>query len=242
MTGWKIFSHSVFLLNHNLKDAVRLSSPLIVMMVIGLAVGTSGTVPESAFAPSDGQSENLVLQLLTGVAGLWVAVSWHRFVLLEETGGSLPSFHGRRMLAYFVVFFLFTLTLSLALVVFAAFASAVAGSSIAFLFLVAIVISAVAIWGFYRLSPLLPAAALGQSLGVKEAWQATSEISGAVLLAGLLIIFFSVVSVAAVLLIMLQVNALIGLAMLGVLQWAFTMIGISVLTTIYGISVEGRQI
>ena len=242
MTGWKIFSHSVFLLNHNLKDAVRISSPLIAVMVIGFALGGSGTFSEGVLDPTAGQSQNWLLQLLTGIAGLWVAVAWHRFVLLEEKGGFLPAFQGRRMLSYFIILLLLTLAITIIGGVLGGLVGFVSGASGPIFAAGMIGIVAVAVWGFYRLSPLLPAAALGQNLGVQGAWQATSGISGAVFLAAVLLIFFFLLGAAVALFILFQVNLTVGLVMLGVLHWTWTMAGISILTTIYGIAIEDRPI
>ncbi len=240
--GWKIFSHSVFLLNHNLRDALRISSPLIVMMILNFVLGGALTIDSLEGGRTATSGTTLLLQLLTGIAGLWVAVAWHRFVLLEEHGGSLPTFHGRRMLSYFFVILLLMIVLAVAGGVAGALAGILFGS-LTPLFLVAVLAIAVAaMWGFYRLSPLLPAAALGESMGVKQAWEATSELSGSVLAAALLLIFFSILCGAAAALIMFQVSILIGVILIAVLQWAYTMVGISILTTIYGVAVEGREI
>ena len=240
--GWKIFSHSVFLLNHNLRDALRISSPLIVTMTLSLVIGGAIAIDNIEVGSPANEPSSLLLQLLTGISGLWVAVAWHRFVLLEERGGSLPMFHGRRMLSYFVVIFLLTVTMALI----AGGAGALAGilfGSFTPLFLTGVfAIIVLVLWLFYRLSPLLPAAALGRSMGVKQAWEATSEIWGAVLSAALLLIFFGILSGAVAALILFQVSIFIGVVMMGVLQWAYTMVGISILTTIYGIVIEGREI
>lgn len=146
------------------------------------------------------------------------------------------------MLSYFFVILLLMVALALAGGVIGALAGLLF-ASVTPLFLVAVLAIAVAaIWTFYRLSPLLPAAALGESMGVKQAWEATSELSGSVLAAALLLIFFSFLAAAAALLIMFQVSILIGVILIAVLQWAYTMVGISILTTIYGVAVEGRDI
>lgn len=240
--GWKIFSHSVFLLNHNLRDALRISSPLIAAMVLSLVLGGAMAIDNLEAGMPANSGANLLLQLLTGFAGLWVAVAWHRFVLLEEHGGSLPLFHGRRMLSYFLVILLLMLVLVIAGGAAGALAGMLfSGSSVVF-FAAVVAIGVSVMWAFYRLSPLLPAAALGEPLGVKQAWDATSEISGSVLMAALFLIFFSFLSGLAAMLIMFQVSIVIGMILIGVLQWAYTMVGISILTTIYGIAIEGRNI
>jgi len=240
--GWKIFSHSVFLLNHNLRDALRISSPLILAMVLSFVFGGATTIDNLEAGSSQSSGLNLLLQLLTAVAGLWVAVAWHRFVLLEEIGNGLPTFHGGRMFAYFLVVLGMTLVLALAAGAMGALAGVLFGSFTPLFFIVIIAIAVFAMWAFYRLSPLLPAAALGQSIGVKQAWEATSDISGSVLAAALLLIFFSILCGAVAALIMFQVSILVGVILIAVLQWAYTMVGISILTTIYGITIEGRAI
>ncbi|EBA16988.1 hypothetical protein RSK20926_08462 [Roseobacter sp. SK209-2-6] len=240
--GWKIFSHSVFLLNHNLRDALRISSPLIATMLLNLFLGGAMAIDNLEAGTPQDTGPNLLLTLLSAIAGLWVAVAWHRFVLLEEHGGSLPNFHGARMLSYFFVILLMTVVLALAGAVAGAVGAMLFGSSTPLFSIVVLAIVVSAMWIFYRLSPLLPAAALGKYMRVKRAWEATSEISGAVLAAALLLIFFSILSGAAALLVMFQVSILIGVIMIAVLQWAYTMVGISILTTIYGIAIEGRDI
>ncbi|MEP4035166.1 hypothetical protein [Pseudophaeobacter sp.] len=99
-----------------------------------------------------------------------------------------------------------------------------------------------ATWAFYRLSPLLPAAALGERLGVKAAWAATAQISGAVLVAAL-ILAISAIGIGLVIVFgLFPISIALGMAMIAVLQWAYSMVGISVLTTVYGISVQERSI
>lgn len=250
MTGWKILTHSVFLLNHNLKDAIRISSPFIVTMILSVVVGGVNAADNLEYGGVANETSNILLQILTGVAGLWVAVAWHRFVLLEEHGGALPAFHGRRMLAYFFVVLFLTLMMALSLSLTLVLVNWIAGWLPGIVFGVStplivvgvIVIVVVVLWVFYRLSPMLPAAALGKPLGPAQAWAETTELSGAILVAGLSLTFISLVAAAVATFIMFQVSILIGVILMGILQWAYTMVGISILTTIYGISIEGRDI
>ena len=92
------------------------------------------------------------------------------------------------------------------------------------------------------MSPLLPAAAIGESLGVKAAWAATAQISGAVLVA-VLILAISAIGIGLVIVFgLFPISISLGMAMIAVLQWAYSMVGISILTTVYGISVQGRSL
>jgi len=176
------------------------------------------------------------------VAGTWVAVAWHRYVLLEETSGPVPPFHGKRMLAYFFT----ALGIGLAVGLVAGLVIGLVGLltfNLMPLFFVAVFVILVgAIWVFYRLSPLLPAAAIGESLGVKAAWAATAQISGAVLVA-VLILAISAIGIGLVIVFgLFPISISLGMAMIAVLQWAYSMVGISILTTVYGISVQGRSL
>ena len=242
MTGWKIFSHSVFLLKHNFKDAVRISWPLILVMVSTLALGGSADLAENLSATQPMSGADVLLQLAMAVAGTWVAVAWHRYVLLEETSGPVPPFHGKRMLAYFFT----ALGIGLAVGLVAGLVIGLVGLltfNLMPLFFVAVFVILVgAIWVFYRLSPLLPAAAIGESLGVKAAWAATAQISGAVLVA-VLILAISAIGIGLVIVFgLFPISISLGMAMIAVLQWAYSMVGISILTTVYGISVQGRSL
>lgn len=242
MTGWKIFSHSVFLLNHNLREALRISTPLIGAMILSLVFGGAILVDGiEAGTPSDGGSGAL-FQILTLVAGLWVAVAWHRFVLLEEYSAALPPFHGKRMLTYFLWGFLIVLlvvlgTSAIGLVI-GLLLSAI--PPLAAIAMFALLVGA--IWVFYRLSPVLPAAAIDQTIGIKGAWLATKPLSRQVLSTAFFLGISGAVGIGFSLLIALQVNIMIGVLLMVAVNWTYSMVGISVLTTIYGIAVEGRSI
>ncbi|MEP2716417.1 hypothetical protein [Pseudophaeobacter sp.] len=242
MTGWKIFSHSVFLLKHNINDAVRISWPLILVMILGFLFGSSGDFTGDLTAAQPMSGTDALLQLAMAVVGVWVAVAWHRYVLLEEASGPVPPFHGGRMLAYFITAVLIGLGVAIVAGVIGGLASFIAVFSVPLFSLVVFAVVVCAIWAFYRLSPLLPAAALNEKLSVKEAWAATAPISGAVLMAVLILALSAVAIGFVAVLVLFPVSILLGMAVIGVLQWAYTMVGISILTTIYGISVQGRSL
>lgn len=247
MTGLRIFSHSVFLLNHNFKDAVKISWPLLVMILLRLTL-----VGSRDLAGGDGDLNSVqigdVLQIVgSAFVGVWVAVAWHRYVLLEEVAGPLPPFRGRSMLAYFVTFFwifaavvIIALLLAFVLVAVVPMQPNTVGTIASGM--IGVLVAVLGIWLFYRLSPLLPAAALGETLSIREAWAVTAQISWAVLLA-VLIWGLAVLAIGAVVqFVLTPISFPIGMLASGLLNWASTMVGISILTTIYGIAVEGREI
>ncbi|GAA6180753.1 hypothetical protein NBRC116594_21910 [Shimia sp. NS0008-38b] len=192
--------------------------------------------------PNSPPASSLIFQLLTMIATLWVAVAWHRFVLLEEyPNGVVPTFYGGRILAYFGYGVLLGLVVGLATV----FVAILVGGALFWapiLAIAAVVVVAIAgSWAFYRLSPILPACAIGNKIGMKEAWAATKPLSGSIL--GAMVVFVGTIFALALL------GAFIGglIPMLGgvlilAINWLYILLGISFLTTLYGVAVEDRPI
>lgn len=240
--AWKIFLHSVRLVLRNWQQALKLSSPVVALTLLNLVLfGSSGAVQVDLIGeivmPSPLQ---VALNFATLIAALAVAVSWHRFVLLEEeTNTPFPAFHGPQVMAYFGKILL----LVLAVIAIAFCISIVIGllSILGQVFLVLYLPMGMALaWGVYRLSPILPAAAVGNSMTFREAWDATEPHSTA--LFALIFVTFLIGLLVALAFTLLAFVPLLLLAAAFVVNWFFMMLNISMLTTIYGVSVEGRQI
>lgn len=240
----ELFKHSLRLVVGNWQTSLRLSSPLVVIMVLGLVlVGPEFFVQEPD--PS-GRTEvsptSSLLQLLLAISALWVAVAWHRFILLEEyPTGAVPAFHGGRMLAYFWRALLMGLTVGLGAVLIVTGVWLVLFWAAPLAVLITIVVGIGTSWAFYRLSPILPGAAIEQPLTMGQAWQATKPISGAILATMFLFVVSIVVLVFAGALVAGVIPLLGGLVLLGI-NWLYIMLGISILTTIYGVSIENRSL
>jgi hypothetical protein len=104
-----------------------------------------------------------------------------------------------------------------------------------------VIFTVIAYYLFYRISLVLPAVAIGAPLTLKEAWRATSDTGAALILLVLLAFGFSLLAQG--------VSALLGFA--PTLQLIFSiaveiglvaMINISILTTLYGVLVERRDL
>ncbi|PSL17978.1 hypothetical protein [Shimia abyssi] len=242
--GFKLLNHSLGLILGNLPQSLRLSSPLAALLLIALiVVGPSYFVQEtSPEAATQVSGQSVLLNLLVAIATLWVAVAWHRFVLLEEyPSGVVPAFHGGRILAYFG----YGLLLALIIALTAGVIGAIVGFALVWapiLMIAGLAVVAIgASWAFYRLSPVLPSAAIGNSMKLKEAWEATKPLSGAIL--GAMVIYVVAIFV------LMFVGALIGgfIPILGGVlllfaNWFYILLGISFLTTLYGVAIEGRTI
>ena len=244
MRGFALLLQSFRLIFGNLSQSLRLSSPLVAVLVAALLMfgpsyfiqdvdpTSANALPPSAF----------LLQFLTLVVTMWVAVAWHRFVLLEEyPDGMLPAFHGGRMLAYFGYGVLLGLVVGAAtLLVVVLVGLALFGVPVLMIAAIMVVVI-VSGWAFYRLSPILPAAAIGKTIRMKEAWAATKPLSGAIF--GAMIVFVLTIFALAFggALIGAVIPILGGLILL-VLNWLYILLGVSFLTTLYGVAVEGRSI
>lgn len=75
-----------------------------VQVVIGLILGF-GMMANAQMGPGAMGGFGfgaLVVLLVAVVTGLWIAVGWHRYVLLNEKPELLPAFRQDRMIAYFI--------------------------------------------------------------------------------------------------------------------------------------------
>ena len=239
MTGWRIFVHSVQLVLRNLSSALRVSLVLYAVQAAAqVAFFLSVTENAGTLQPS---LPVVLLSILGVVASLWIAVAWHRFVLAEEyPAGWLPRWHGGSILLYFwrsLLIGLLVVALVVAVGVVLALALGTTGIGIVLVPLLATTAAAVL---FFRLSPWLPAAALDRPMDLPDAWSRTAGRTGDLLVLALITGIFTT---------LLELPGLLGggASLFGlvyglVLGWIGTMVGASILTTIYGITVEGRAI
>ncbi len=254
MQGLEIFVHSVKMVLRNLKQALQISLvPALIggMIVIALSVlfGISfediSTEPNGLpDAASSGAIAGFLLSVLLSIFTimLWIVVSWHRFVLLEEYPvGFLPAFRSDRVLAYFGRLLMLMLLAAVAMIP-AMFvvgmlgqAPAVVGILVWFLVVVLLTVA------FYRVSPILPGAAIGRNLKLSEAWQATAGAEGAIVLLVILSALFQM-------LLQFLASILLFVPIIGPLVVVFAMmlvvplINVSILTTIYGVFIEKREL
>ncbi|WP_323763808.1 hypothetical protein [Marinovum sp.] len=246
MKAWSMFVHSLRLVINNIDVALRVSLVLysvqVASQVFAYAVDDGSVVDGPTGLPGADISagEGFVMFLLglaALLASLWIAVAWHRYVLLGEVpAGWLPKWPGAAIPGYLWRSVL--LGLSVALV--AVPVGAVGALILPPVLMLALTVG-VASFVFFRLSPILPAIALGTSLSFGEAWQATRGEAGTIAgLAGLMILGSLALQVPTML--SGDPNSLLSLVYSVVVGWFATMIGISLLTTVYGTCVEGRGI
>lgn len=248
MKGWKIFQHSVRQVFGNFDAAMRVSAVLFVVQMAAMFALTGTTLlaseaeQQKLIAAGEFPWLGLVAFLaVTVVSGLWIAVGWHRFVLTNEQPGLLPAFHGDRMWGYFWMAMLlgflagFPYGFLLAVVV--------GGMSLPTVALSVVQILAAVVFGtvLFRLIAVLPGVALRADVRTLTGWEATRGQTGTILL---LLIIWSVINFVcdAVTGHLFAANGAAGFAWSVLWLWAQTMVGLSILTTLYGQYVEDRPL
>jgi hypothetical protein len=250
--GVSLFVHSVRLVLGDWRNALKITGLLYLIYAVPALVFAllfpTPVQPEQAMAAlGSGGFLGLITAILAIVAFVWVAVAWHRYVLLDEVpAGQFPEFNSSRLLSYGG----YSLLIGLIGFVLSFIVSAVVGIiAIPLLNVVGVFITgllalaAVLIVG-YRLAPILPSIAIGKPITLRQAWEATNS-------ANVPIIMLAVLSAVAALVIDIPafVFAMAGpiggfLAVLWTLAtgWVKMIVGVSILTTLYGHYIEGRAI
>lgn len=255
--GFRIFWHAIRMVFTQFGSALRISGLLYVVsfgLTIGLAFLEARLNPTESGSSSTLTWDVVVSGLVALVLYFWTAIGWHRFVLLDELPSSaLPSFRGDRMLSYLgrscqialvlIVPLIAIIMLMGPLVPVLFRGSLPDDTGMYLLVLLPLVAMVVGLFLAYRLSPLLPAAAIGQRFGITKAWKATRGANWKIL--GLTVasaIAATIIDIPGSLMVMLPASAIYGIAWLAVSGWLKLMIGVSIITTIYGVYVEGRAI
>jgi hypothetical protein len=252
MLAWQIVSHTFELLLRNLGDALKVSVwPVLCVVVFALLI----------FLIIGGSADQMMLELTTGTvaaplalgllmlllavvfASAWIAVAWHRFILLAEYPGMIPAIADRPIVTYawrsFVLGLVMILALVPAVIVTGILAQVFGPDVPAVMFLLGFALGVYFSYFWLRIAVILPAIAIGKTMSLSEAWAATAPLSSAILGASAILVALNI-GVSGI------VGALSGGAVALIIDivvnWVTLMIGTSILTTIYGNAVEGRPL
>lgn len=253
MTGWKIFVHSLRMILSNLRSALQISLLGFTLTTI-IAVAAYYTIQQGAremfvqlypFSVTLRGSVPLNFFLLTVLyifVSAWVAVAWHRFVLLEEyPTGWVPAFHWQAMKGYMkpalilVVLFWWVYVPVLVAVI-----GPVArnGPIFSVLPLAVIVLTMLLL---ARIALIFPAAAMERRMSLAEAWRATKGATSALAIIIILLLVAQIV-LGQVVLAIAAFAPIIGAAAYAVYSIGFGLLKISLLTTGYGYFVQKRDL
>ena len=252
MKGWNIFVEALRLIVENLGSALRstlgpflIAAGAMAVLATRLPVQVAGMEPPMVETPSG--AEALLSFAVLGIVFmcyLWAAVAWHRALVLgEHPRGFLPPFSGGNMLSYFGTAFILGLGIAVVCVVLIIFLGAIfRPRAPGEMLMIAIPVSLVGSYLFFRLCPLLPARAVGHALGWSEAWKATGTVSGAILQ-------LAIIAALANLLLQLPMqNAatatapILNLIYSVVVSWLLFMVGISLMSVLYRHLIEAKPL
>jgi hypothetical protein len=260
MESWAIFKHAVWMVFANFRDALRVTGMLYLAMFVCqiILIGEfifdpnamqiavqSGTFPWDQFA---------LYMVLVTVGSMWAAIGWHRFVLLEESPRLLPRFLPGPMLTYLgktmqmtlvvilasVVIFAILGLVVLAIVYIVSFSnpSIVAMMMASSVGMLAGFIPVIMLW--LRLAVLLPAAALGLPMTMGQALGKTRGRNPMLLVLAVIMLF---VFAIAMLPGRYFVDApTMNIAFTFFIGWFQLIVAASLVTTLYGVYVEGRDL
>ncbi|WP_375260316.1 hypothetical protein [Palleronia sp.] len=240
MKGWKLFRHSVAMISRDVGAAFRVTGlPYVIILAVSLAFPAFFSVDpevEMSFTPAV-----LVAAVAYFAASLWLAVQWHRYVLTGEIQrGIIPPWHGKAILAYLGrSTLLAVIAIPIFLILFIPVGIlAATGMALGVLVLLGAAVEALGLAILGRFSPILPAAALREPLSLGQAWRATEGATGAILVAAVLL---SLLSTLPAFLFLVGLGVIATVANLA-FQWLLTLLTVSLMTTIYGHYVEGREL
>lgn len=246
MTGWMIFRHAVLMVLRNWRQALQISGLLYAVLAI-FEISLGGAAKGHIGPDGIMMSPAIGLSMIAVTAGyvilsIWIAVAWHRYVLLEEMPeGWFPKWHGGPVASYLGISILITLLISLAAAIVGfflikTFTVAMPGMTIAIILM--IVAAGVA---FFRLCSMLPAAAIGEPIKMAEAWHQTRGLTGAILLI-VLLQFGLMVGLQITSNLMMFISPVLGFVAQIAVNWFTTIVTASLLTTFYGHFVQERPL
>lgn len=250
MKSWSIFTHSFGMVFRNLKQAMQIGLVPVLLAFAGVFAGLSYLgVSLAVFQDeqalgllmADSWMVFIVMLVFVMILMLWIVTSWHRFVLLEEyPEGWVPPFRFDRILSYIGHALMLGIMM---LIVMASAATVIIGLSSASPVLGGILLTTGGlVIGvlLYRLLPILPAAAIGKSLKLKEAWVATKGETLTIL--GLMLIGFLFQLLLNVVAVLFGLVPVIGPLLIYAVLLIMSLVNVSILTTLYGHYIEGRPI
>ncbi len=254
--AFSIVRHAFAMVFGNLGQALRLSiGPFLIAALIVYALATSmnvGMVSLAFMAMNPVAADPMILLfvllavIIAALVSAWVAVAWHRFILLEEYVDLLPQLKDRPIGGYIltslaVSFWVFLASFVAGIVLGFVLAVTATAESFFFGFIGGALIGALSSYVWFRLALTLPAIAIGKPMRIADARETTHPMSSTI---------WQVVVILVVINMILRTGAglvapgsvMVQLVLGGAVTWVTFMVGLSLLTTFYGHLVEKRDL
>lgn len=250
MKGLQILTHSWRLVTGNLQEALKISGALyLAQVVVGLLLGQAAMGAGIGAGATAGVGIGALAVLIVSIiAGIWIAVGWHRFVLLAERPDTyVPVFRGDLMKAYFLKSLLLGLIIIALSIVLGVIVGLIAsplmsmGGGFFALLIMTLLVQVPVIFLALRITAILPGSAIGVDHPLMAGWEATKADNVPLL------------QLALILGAAIWVINLIGVFVFGsitilavvwhtITGWFVMMVGVSILTTLYGHYIEKRPL
>lgn len=243
MKAWEIIRHACLQITGNFAGVLRISIVLFALQSIVKFMVRSHTSEMATMQQENLGSTSLLVFAVYIFTSLWIAVAWHRYILIGEISNSyLPNLKLSRLSNYFwrgSLLALIAAGSAIFLIIFAKFVVTSMGGEIYDLVILLLFFP-----GFYfacRISPILPAAAIDRSITIKQAWRSTRNSTSVFVTLFIVMIIFIIIGYA------LYEHNLSDPSFLSitgeiVVGWLGFIFGISTLTSIYGHYTEGRNL
>lgn len=248
--AWNIVRHAFVIVFGNFTNALRASvvPSLILIAVIGVFAMTAdlSIFDEGANATEMSFTTMTILGMfgigaLAMVVFAWVAVTWHRFILLEEYPAIVPAFGGRPILPYAGRTLMIALQMIFVMIPVMLLVGPFLTFSATTASLVTLGLGICLSFLWLRVCVSLPSVAVGEHMGSVAAWRTTSDIWQTILGVCAITTLLNYGANLAITLIASNLGFVFDILHIAV-QWVSMMVGISILTTIYGHVVEGRPL
>ncbi|MFQ6546920.1 hypothetical protein AADZ90_003130 [Aestuariibius sp. 2305UL40-4] len=238
-TVFDFATHSLSLISRNWVEMLRISAVRVLIYIVAVVALEVALWSSPLF---DGSRAVFYVGLTVCIEMVfiaWLAVPWHRYVLLSERQGWRASIPGRATLSYALWAVLLIAGAFLPVIALAPFGWLGGG----FPFVVGILAFGLVLFGLYvgfRLSLVLPSIAVGRPLRLAEVWSLTGPHRAVI--AGVLALIIGVYLLVGWVGILLESLHPALIVAATPLSWLSLLFDVSVLTTLYGHIVEDRPL
>lgn len=252
--GWLIVKHSFGMVFRNFGNALKVSvGPIMIASaLLYLTILLTGFTPAwAATSIMLGRNAGTLVAIVAVAVAVylfvatWIAVAWHKFILVEDYPGFLPALSVPSVMAYIRKSFVIGILLLLALVPMLFVAGLALGllgltqNAMASL-VIGFVLGLLLTYLWLRLAIVLPGVAIGKSMSNRDAWNATAPMSDDIFGASaILVALNTAISFAAD---FVLPTGIVYYLVIVAINWFTMMVGISLLTTLYGHLVEKRPL
>lgn len=247
MQALRILLRAVRQVFGNFRQALAMSVVPVVAGVVAVVTAIVARLWWTGGVTASSMALLAVAWLALSFTLVWIAVRWHRFILLDERQGVFSRPLLLPILRYAWIALLIVLVLILPFFAVRAIVSLIESLGSTFLAMMVSLVFSVLLHSFaIILATALPAAAIGVPNPIQMAWKALNPAGGTIILLAVLgylvEALIDLVGALVNLPFVMAGQGETGLAVTWMAHWLTWLIGISVLTTLWGHYVEGRSL